>query len=319
MSRTAIAILSAIILIFASSISVFGSVRFFCVEHPGVLIVVFAVAGEVICDWNRKKSLRERLKKFFGILLVAGLLLEIVEAVKADKQVAVANLEAKQAETNAAASYEHARVAEQKAGEANEHASTNELAAKQLEKQLNETKTQLAIAEARLNESVANLRTENSPMDIGEQYSFISALKPMAGIQVELRCVADGKAQQTAEALRSTFSLAGWPIINFHLIGDIGAAGIVIGYGHDEPSERAAHLVFNLLTERGVPSKIIDDPMGLWVRGVPTNAIIVAVCQRPTQSQANLMAVQARQKALQDQESKIRDLYTMLPQKKPAF
>lgn len=93
MSRTAIAILSVIILIFALSISVFGSVRFFCAEHPGVLIVVFAVAGEVICDWNRKKSLRDRLKKFFGMLLVAGLLIEIAEAVKSDRAVAFARLE----------------------------------------------------------------------------------------------------------------------------------------------------------------------------------------------------------------------------------
>jgi hypothetical protein len=93
MSRTAIAILSAVILIFVLSVSISSSVRFFCVEHPGVLIVVFAVGGEVICDWNRKKSLRDRLKKFFGMLLVAGLLIEIAEAVKSDRAVASARLE----------------------------------------------------------------------------------------------------------------------------------------------------------------------------------------------------------------------------------
>jgi hypothetical protein len=81
------------------------------------------------------------------------------------------------------------------AGEANERASTNELAAKKLEIQLNETKTQLANAEARLNENVANLRAENSAMDTGEEFSFVNALKPLAGIQVELRTMADGKAR----------------------------------------------------------------------------------------------------------------------------
>jgi len=93
MSRTAIAMVSAVILIFILSVSISSSVRFFCLEHPGVLIVVIAVAGEVVCDWNRNKSLRERLKKLFGMLLVAGLLIEIAEAIKSDRTVASARLE----------------------------------------------------------------------------------------------------------------------------------------------------------------------------------------------------------------------------------
>jgi hypothetical protein len=107
-SKTAIAVLSAVIIAFVVSVSVFKSVRFFSWEHPGILIVVVAVAGEVICDWNRKKSLKERLKKFFGIMLVSGLLLEIAEAVKSDKKAADAYLDAKQAERDAGQANERA-------------------------------------------------------------------------------------------------------------------------------------------------------------------------------------------------------------------
>ena len=82
-----IAVLSAIIFLFAVSFSISESVRFFCKEHPGILIVVISVAGEIVCEWRTEKSFIERLKKFFGICLVVGLLLEIAEAVKSDKQV----------------------------------------------------------------------------------------------------------------------------------------------------------------------------------------------------------------------------------------
>ncbi len=113
-SKTAIAVLSAVILTLVVAVCLSKSVRFFCREHPGIFFVVIAVAGEVICDWNRKKTLKERLKKFFGVLLVAGLLLEIVEAVKSDKETASAENEAAQAQKDA--------------GTANERASSNELA-----------------------------------------------------------------------------------------------------------------------------------------------------------------------------------------------
>jgi hypothetical protein len=125
-SKTAIAVLSAVIISFVVSVAVSKSVRFFSWEHPGILIVVIAVAGEVICDWNRKKTLKERLKKFFGIFLVAGLVLEITEAIQSDKKASQAILSAKLAETNAAGSYERAAIAEKEAGEANERAANTE-------------------------------------------------------------------------------------------------------------------------------------------------------------------------------------------------
>jgi hypothetical protein len=87
-SKTTIATLSAMTLCCVSSLF-FPSGRSFWKEHPGILMVVLGVAGEVVCDWNTEKTLKERLKKLFGILLVAGLLVEIIEAIKADRQIAV--------------------------------------------------------------------------------------------------------------------------------------------------------------------------------------------------------------------------------------
>jgi hypothetical protein len=60
----------------------------FCKNHPGILLVVLGVAGEIICEWHKEKGKRGLLIKTFGLLLVVGLLLEIWEAVKSDKQVA---------------------------------------------------------------------------------------------------------------------------------------------------------------------------------------------------------------------------------------
>ncbi|MGO8837910.1 MAG: hypothetical protein ACLQAH_00890 [Limisphaerales bacterium] len=125
-------------------------------------------------------------------------------------------------------------------------------------------------------------------------------MKSLSGIQVELRSVADGRAQQTAESLRSTFLLAGWPIINFSLIDDIGQKGVVIGYNGDGPSVKAAHLLLKLLTDRGVPSEFAQRS-----RVASTNTIIVAVCQRPSQLESSLMAVKAKERELDAQESEI--------------
>lgn len=202
-----------------------------------------------------------------------------------------------------------AAQAKKEAGQANERASTNELAAKQLEKQVNETKTQLANAETHLIE----LKNANLPMDIGDQYSFANTLKPLAGMQVELRSAVDTKAQETAESLFSTFAMAGWPVINRSLIGDIGKEGIIIGYNFhapifennsvDDSSKNAAYLLLKLLTERNIPSEIIEDPTGFMVRGVPTNALIVAVCPRPSQLKADLMVVRAKETELRHESN----------------
>src|ERR1039457_2252210 len=212
-----------------------------------VIIGVFGESVDLAIKWLEQYRGKETNKtthrwvlsaeSFFWIVLCVGLAMEFLGGHKAmliaNRQNALLTLKAGEAKKAAAAAIERAAVAEKEAGQANDRASTNELAAKQLEKQLTETKTQLATAEARLNESVIELKKANLPIDIGEQYSFAEALKALAGTQVELRTSADVKAQQTAESLRSTFVMAGWPVIHYGLISDIGEQGIVIGFNAD--------------------------------------------------------------------------------------
>ena len=80
-------------------------------------------------------------------------------------------------------------------------ASTNELLSKQLEIRLNEAKTQLATAQTRLNESIITLGKIIEPMNLGDEKSFINAMKLMTGTKVKLRYVADIPAQRTAKSL----------------------------------------------------------------------------------------------------------------------
>ena len=60
----------------------------FCKNHPGILIVIVGVAGEIICEWDREKGVRGRLIKMFGMFLIMGLIVEIWEAAESDEKVA---------------------------------------------------------------------------------------------------------------------------------------------------------------------------------------------------------------------------------------
>jgi len=59
----------------------------FLTRHPGILLVLIGVAGEIVCDW-KKEGFRDKLKTVFAVLLVLGLAIEILEAAKSDKEVA---------------------------------------------------------------------------------------------------------------------------------------------------------------------------------------------------------------------------------------
>jgi hypothetical protein len=279
----------------------------------GILLVAFGVFGELVLIFDVPKKLLklpynptnfpplELRKKWCEILCAAmvaiGLALEVAALPQHIEAAARLNREAGDARTNAA----DAILLSKQVETTNAQLWAANLV---LQTNVNETKTQLANAEARLNKSLIDLKNMGLPMDIGDQYSLAMDLKPLTGTRVELRSAVDTKAQETAESLFSTFFMAGWPVINRALIGDIGESGVIIGYGSGESSEKAAHLLLKLLTERGVPSKIID-PFGNRVRGVPTNAIIVAVCQRPSQLETSLMQMEAKEEELLDQPREI--------------
>ena len=57
-------------------------------RHPGLLLVLIGVAGEIICDWREMVGHLARVKRIFAILLILGLVVEFIEAAKSDKEVA---------------------------------------------------------------------------------------------------------------------------------------------------------------------------------------------------------------------------------------
>jgi hypothetical protein len=97
-------------MIFASSL-LFNCWEF-ATRHPGILLVLFGVGGEVVFDWKDMKGRLAWAKRLSAIVLIAGLILEFSEAAKSDKEVSAA--------------IERAGLAEQKAGEANDRAANTE-------------------------------------------------------------------------------------------------------------------------------------------------------------------------------------------------
>ncbi len=91
----------------------------FVIRHPGLLLVLLGVAGEVICDWKEMEGRLARAKRISAILLVVGLAIEFIEAANSDREVAALGKQA-------ATAIERAGIAEQKAGEANERAAITE-------------------------------------------------------------------------------------------------------------------------------------------------------------------------------------------------
>jgi hypothetical protein len=59
----------------------------FCKLHPGIVLVLFGVIGEVGCDWKEMGGRLARAKKLSAVLLIIGLVLEFWDAAKSDNEV----------------------------------------------------------------------------------------------------------------------------------------------------------------------------------------------------------------------------------------
>jgi hypothetical protein len=70
------------------SISSFSLCLEFIERHPGLILVLIGVAGEIFFDWGEMGGKLERAKKASAILLVFGLTLEFWEAAKSDNEIA---------------------------------------------------------------------------------------------------------------------------------------------------------------------------------------------------------------------------------------
>lgn len=73
-------------MIFASSL-LFNCWEF-ATRHPGILLVLLGVAGEVVFDWKEMKGRLAWAKRLSALVLIAGLILEFSEAAKSDNEVA---------------------------------------------------------------------------------------------------------------------------------------------------------------------------------------------------------------------------------------
>ena len=71
----------------------------FSKRHPGIILVLSGVAGEVICDWKNHSDFLEKLKQWFAVILVVGLVWELGEAAKLDSETAHSNERSKQLES----------------------------------------------------------------------------------------------------------------------------------------------------------------------------------------------------------------------------
>jgi hypothetical protein len=184
--------------------------------------------------------------------------------------------------------------------------SANELAAKRLEIQLVETKIQLANAQANL----ISLQNANFPMNIGFILDFAMALiefpdRPLnenPKVPIKLRTLANDKSHKTADELTTAFHMLHvWLVVDRHDIGEIGQSGIIIGYRpDDELSKKHAARLMEALTSKNVPSKMMTDDIDLLFKGIPTNGLIVVVCNRPDPLNEKLMLAEAKKQLMQN-------------------
>lgn len=70
-----------------SAFSFLSNLVGFILRHPGLLLVLLGVAGEVAFDWGEMKGRKTLGKKISAILLIVGLVVEFGEAAKSDTQV----------------------------------------------------------------------------------------------------------------------------------------------------------------------------------------------------------------------------------------
>jgi hypothetical protein len=75
---------------FLVSICLSDSLRAYTAKHPGLILVLVGVVGEVYFDWKEEKGPNAKWKRLFMALLVFGLVYELYEAADADKEAAFA-------------------------------------------------------------------------------------------------------------------------------------------------------------------------------------------------------------------------------------
>lgn len=163
---------------------------FVCLEfvgrHPGLLLVLIGVAGEIFCDWKEMGVGRlARAKRISAILLVAGLMMEFWEAAKSDNEIAKTNLEAKQAGKDATD-------------------------AKLLITEIGTTNAQLVASNLAVSVELGKLKQPRI-ITIGNEKKFILLCKDMPKIPIKIYVgTPDNETEVFAEQVRQTLDDAGF-------------------------------------------------------------------------------------------------------------
>jgi hypothetical protein len=208
------------------SSSIILSSSHFLMRHPGILLVIIAVAGEVACEWNRERNLVERLKKFFGVLLVVGLILEMAEASKSDvhvaeaeKEVAALQLEVEQTSNNVAQVNEQIASAKTQAADAlKDAAQANERAAKfDADRALVEKEAeQIRSTNLELQAEIVQLNSKIQPRTlVGQQENtFTNFLRsyPKGRVFV-MASLWDTEATEYAKEIESALKISGFDVV----------------------------------------------------------------------------------------------------------
>jgi hypothetical protein len=178
--------------VFTSALFLFPPLKLFVFNHPGLIGVLIAVAGEVWLDWNLETGKHAALKRFFMALLVVSLAYELYEASETDKKAADAiNL----------------------AGQANQRASSNEVQVAEANKHAAEANGRAVSNELQLVKAEAQLRKINGsiPFSFRDRAETIKILSKFAGIEAKIEYSNDDlDALASAQEIETVLKLAGW-------------------------------------------------------------------------------------------------------------
>jgi hypothetical protein len=151
----------------------------FLTRHPGLLLVLIGVVGEIACDWKEMEGRLARAKRLSAILLVVGLMMEFWEAAKSDEEIGKLTVQA--ADSNLAA-----QQAAKVAGQANERAAKFDADRVMVEKEAEEIRGTNFILQTRLLELEGAMQPRNITSE--QHDNFVSFLKDAPKKPVWVAC-----------------------------------------------------------------------------------------------------------------------------------
>lgn len=144
-------------------------------RHPGLLLVLLGVIGEVACDWKEMEGRLAQAKKFSALLLILGLLIEFWESAKSDEEIARLSIQAADSNLAAENAAKEAALASGRAASTESNNLALQIRVLELKAQMQETKTNLAIVVETANETRDLLGNSNTTAVLKETKENLAA------------------------------------------------------------------------------------------------------------------------------------------------